>query len=234
MGFGLLALGYIFLNFYTTGADLIGYIIMLFAFLKLSKIEKSFKNCIIAVAILIPVGLFNLLGFVDTAFSLGMLRNYDYVVPIVSTETSDEQISSNEINSSDSSEQSVDESMIEISDEKEQARKKRINLMEGIFNALFIFGSLCFHYFFYKSIRKLCINTQCVKLGYKASRNMYINIAFFSIWGLLTAGGTNMAVLNILTMMHFVILIFNFIYIYSCYATFGYEEKSESNESIEE
>ncbi len=228
MGFGLLALGYIFLNFYTTGADLVGYIVMLFALLKLSKIEKSFKNSIFAVVLLIPVGLFNLFGFVDTAFDLGIFRDYgndNFVQSIAPTERDDvsfvnndnsqtlEEISQTADDSSQSSETSK-----EIVDTE---RKKRTRIAESIFNAIFIFGSLCFHYFFYKSARKLALRTDCAKLAFKANRNMFVNIVFFAAWGLLTAGGTNVALLNILTTLHFVLLIFNFIYIYSCYATFS-------------
>ncbi len=231
MGFGLLALGYVFLNFYTTGADLVGYIIMLIALYKLTKIEKSFKKSMFAVILLIPVGMYNLFGFVDTAFHLGIFRDHNY--PIVSTETSNITDESNQ-----STEEVVDDSSEEkISEEKSEAEKKRnefVKITEGIINAIFIFGSLCFHYFFYQSIRKLCIKTSSTKLGFKASRNMAINIAFFSIWGLLTAGGTKMTALNIVTVLHFVVLLLNFIYIYSCYATFAYESDVESDEKSED
>ena len=73
-----------------------------------------------------------------------------------------------------------------------------------LLNYKIIFGSLCLHYFLYKSIHKLCVKTQAVKLGFKANRNLIINIAFFSVWGFLTAGGANMAVLNIDFMLRFI------------------------------
>jgi hypothetical protein len=242
MGFGLLALGYIFLNFYTTGADLVGYVIMLFALNKLTKIEKSFKKSMIAVILLIPVGLFNVFGFVDTVFKLGIFRNYDYQIPTVSVESgSDEQsdVSSlyssgsdeNENTSEGASEKSTEDvESTESENSTNDKRKKFVNLSEGIFNAIFIFGALCFHYFFYQSARKLCAKTGAVKLGFNAYRNMAVNIVFFSVWGLMTAGGVNMAVLNIVTLLHFPVLIFNFIYIYSCYATFAFEGDSEDDE----
>ncbi len=242
MGFGLLALGYIFLNFYTTGADLVGYVIMLFALNKLTKIEKSFKKSMIAVILLIPVGLFNVFGFVDTVFKLGIFRNYDYKIPTVSVEAgSDEQSDVSSLYSAVSDENSSEVSFEKSTEDVESTesenenstndkRKKFVNISEGIFNALFIFGSLCFHYFFYQSARKLCIKTGAVKLGFNAYRNMAVNIVFFSVWGLMTAGGVNMAALNIVTLLHFPVLIFNFIYIYSCYATFAFEGDSEDDE----
>lgn len=238
MGFGLLALGYIFLNFYTTGADLIGYVIMLIALHKLTKIEKSFKKSLIAVIILIPVGMFNLFGFIDTALHLGYFRNYDYTLPTISVDSSiaEESLLEETSNaSSENSELSKEEKAEDIvkDNESEAQSKKTVKILEGIFNAIFIFGSLCFHYFFYQSARKLCLKTDALKLGMKAYRNMAVNIVFFSVWGLFTAGGISMAALNVITILHFAVLIFNFIYIYTCYATFAVEGESE-NEDVEE
>jgi len=233
MGFGLLALGYIFLCFYTTGADLIGYIIMLFSFKKLLKIEKSFKKCIVAVAILIPVGLYNLLGFVDLAFNLGILGDYDYELPFEKIESS-ENVESSDISEivevSDEVEVSVESSSETLTDEKTKIKNKYTRIANSIFNALFIFGSLCFHYFFYQSANKLSAKVSVPKLGFKANINMVINIVFFSVWGFLTAGGANVAALNIVTILHFPIIILNFIYIYSCYATYAFESETEENE----
>lgn len=231
MGFGLLALGYIFLTFYTTGADLVGYVIMLIALKKLMKIEKSFKKSIFAVILLIPVGLFNLFVFADTVFDWGMFRNYDYQVPVVSIESSSSETEAlgeaSELVSNETDEASE-------SDEEDESRKKMVKISEAIFNAIFIFGSLCFHYFFYQSVRKLCMKTEATKLGFKACRNMAINIVFFSVWGFLTAGGTPMVALNIVTILHFPIIILNFIYIYSCYTTFAIEDETENDEIIKE
>jgi hypothetical protein len=70
-------------------------------------------------------------------------------------------------------------------------------------------------------------------MGFKANRNMAINIIFFSVWGLLTAGGASMAALNVVTILHFAVLILNLLYIYSCYATFAYESDVESDEKVD-
>ncbi len=228
MGFGLLALGYIFLNFYTTGADLIGYVIMLIALFKLKKIVPGFKMCIVSVILLIPVGMFNLLGFADTAFELGLLKT-DYTSAYESTDTVDSS-SDGETSegSADDATRTTDEMMENVSE-----RTKGGKIAEAIFNAVFIFGSLCFHYFFYKNIHNLCIQTGSLKLAAKANRNMIINIVFFSVWGFLTAGGANVAAITAVTLLHFVVLILNFIYIHSCYATFAFEGE-EGTEAIED
>ncbi len=252
MGFGLLALGYIFLCFYTTGADLIGYIVMLFAFKKLTKVEKSFKKCMIAVAILIPVGLFNLLGFVDLAFDLGILGDYNQLpFEIISSadnpDNSDlyeqSDYSENSDNSDNSESSNISYELIESNenlasdgitsdakDEENETKKKNVRTANAVFNALFIFGSLCLHYFFYNSANKLSQKVSVPKLGFKARINMAINIVFFSIWGFLTAGGANVALLNIVTILHFPVIILNFIYIYSCYATYAFQTETETNE----
>lgn len=226
MGFGLLALGYIFLNFYTVGADLIGYGIMLFALNKLIKIEKSFKKSLIAVIVLIPVGLFNLFGFVDTVFELGFFRNYDYTEQSVSVEESGGSLDASIENVLSSSEKGLESSSEETeANEKNNKKRSFARVLEGVFNAVFIFGSLCFHYFFYKSAHALCMRTDAIKMGMKAQRNMAINILFFSVWGLMSAGSASMGAF-IMTILHFVVLLLNFIYIYSCYATFSYGSES--------
>lgn len=227
MGFGLLALGYIFLNFYTVGADLVGYVIMLIALNKLSKIEKSFKKSLIAVIILIPVGLFNLFGFVDTVFEFGFFRNYDYTEQSVSVEASTESVDASIENVLTSSDLSEVESLSEdtAATEKNNTKRSIARILEGVFNAVFVFGSLCFHYLFYKSAHALCMRTDAIKMGIKAQRNMAINILFFSVWGLLSAGSASMGAF-VMTLLHFVVLLLNFVYIYSCYATFSFEGDS--------
>jgi hypothetical protein len=202
----------------------------------------------IAVIILIPVGIYNLAGFADTVFKWGVFRDFDYNSPFVSGVTHENSENSEYSEFSDISEDLLSSdisSAIEESKESETSnisnnserlnqetnknenRKNRIKIMDAVFNALFIFGSLCFHYFFYDSARKLCVKTGATKTGFKASRNMIINIVFFSVWGFLTAGGANVAVLNIVTALHFAIIILNFIYIYSCYTTFTFESDDE-------
>jgi hypothetical protein len=170
----------------------------------------------LAIILLIPVGCYNLFGFVDTAFHLGIF--IDHELPVVITESSSESSVDAESAYTESADISIDESSDSTSkkekSEKDIKREKFLIISEAIFNAIFIFGSLCFHYFFYQSARKLCVNTQSVKMGFKANRNMAINIIFFSVWGLLTAGGASMAALNVVTILHFAVLILNFLYIY--------------------
>ena len=234
MGFGLLALGYIFLNFYMVGADLVGYFVMLFALNKLSKIEKSFKKSVVAVIILIPVGIFNLFGFVDTAFELGFFKNYDYTEQSAysedALESNDESVVSSDSSAYDSLSETSNEDL--KASETTAPKRKYVPVLEGIFNAIFIFGSLCFHYFFYKSIHALCMKTEAYKMAMKAKRNMTINILFFSVWGLLSAGGASMWAF-VAALIYFVILLFNFIYIYSSYATFSFESEDVGDDEDE-
>ena len=243
MGFGLLALGYIFLCFYSTGADLIGYIVMLVAILKLSKnVGKEFKKCAIAILILIPVGCFNLFGFVDTVFELGIMKE-EYTKVSYDEETleelgislpaSSEAVDNGEGKGNTEKTDDIVESSKEGIIKSSSKRSKGAKIADAVFNALFIFGSLCFHYFFYQAIIPLCEKTRELKRKSKAKRNSAINIFFFSLWGLITAGGANLALVTAVTLAHFPVIILNFIFIHGCFVTFAYQSDVEDDEEDE-
>lgn len=213
---------------------------MLVALAKLSKnVGKEFKKCFLALLILIPVGCFNLFGFVDTAFELGIMKEEytkvsydeeDYKEAGVSYPVADQNVSdSSEIVSISGTDDSSDVSE-NASPIKDTKKSKGALIAEGVFNGVFIFGSLCFHYFFYQAMIPLCEKTDVLKKKVKAKRNSIINILFFSLWGILTAGGASVAALTSVTLAHFVIIILNFIYIYGCYATFAYQSDVEEND----
>ncbi len=238
-----MALGYIFLCFYSTGADLIGYIVMLVAILKLSKnVGKEFKKCAIALLILIPVGCYNLFGFIDTVFELEIMKeeytkvSYDEetleelgISRPVSSEADDNDGDAVSAEKEEDNHESSEEGIIKSSSK----RSKGAKIADVIFNALFIFGSLCFHYLFYKAIIPLCEKTAALKKRSKAQRNSAINIFFFSLWGFIMAGGANLALVTAVTLAHFLVIILNFIYIHGCFVTFAYESDVEDEEADE-
>ena len=83
MGFGLCAVGYLFLFCFLFGGDIAGYVLIAVGAAKLSRYDKSFSYASFSAYALLPVGLYNLFAFLNTAYdfvSSSTLLTVSYVV----------------------------------------------------------------------------------------------------------------------------------------------------------